>query len=1030
MGKGSGGGTNTVTNNSAPPADVTAQYDNIIGQANTLSGSPLNQYGGPQVAGFTPAQTAAFNTVNNSQGIQTPYLNSAQTMLQNSQTPIWNSAQQWSPNAVQQYENPYNTDVTNATMANINETNAQQNQQVVGNAISSGAWGGDRSAIAQSELARQQALASNQTLAGLNANNYNQAQTEFNQQQGAQIGANQSNNYLASQGAFGESALGTAAQNSALTGANAQLNVGNQQQTLAQSALNIPYEQFLQQQAYPYQNLSWLSGLSTGMGSGEGGTSSTTSPGANTASQIAGLGTGLSGLAGSSGLLGSSGTTLAQGFGDDAASSYVGGSGILGWLGSLGAAFKEGGAVPTRKSGGFVPRYGMGGDIPNVDVSYFPEMKPSGGAGLNSLNSTSMGGTSTSTSSSDSGGGSTMDSILKLLPIAAEVAMAMNRGGVAKRRGFIPHYASGGDTTTLTGVPGSDVPYIPANLHLTRGMGIPQAPRPYDSNKNTNDIANEAKAISSIGKSVFGSGSNSNQNPQGFDDGGAIPSNSFSTTVTGSLAPQAQSAITSMGNMTDEQLREYAARTGSSLAKQMIQKRQMMPPGQQPASQQQASAFQQPQTFADGGMTDDNAAKMVQLYSDDDSDAPVSQPTGLGPPAPPGPVAPQQQRGFVPPDSADMPHYDGAGADPINKPDPWLALAHAGFAMAAGQSPHALTNIGQGALAGVEDYQKQKEEAAKESQQQGTLKQQAENLYEQTKEKRAQMFETAQHDQTNETQNQQQLNDLAAYRAKQLEQGKVAVGIDGIPRYTSGPNAGQAVPGAATSVSKAADEYSQNIGVPLMPFTSKRDQLNSSNQIDAAGKNVGQVDNSIDSINRIKELLPQIDQGKLAQGFRYGEKALGEGTPERAAFEELQKLEGNAAINNEVSQGVSSRYLGFNMVKLGQNLFASPDMDKTAQENILNKSLKYLEMEKNANEVIQPFEGHSTGTLNRVRQDYYDKSLAAGSPIAAQDYLAGKTSSAPTATDIAYLKQTPAKAAAFDAFFGAGASSKYLNGGN
>ena len=35
---------------------------------------------------------------------------------------------------------------------------------------------------------------------------------------------------------------------------------------------------------------------------------------------------------------------------------------------------------------------------------------------------------------------------------------------------------------------------------------------------------------------------------------------------------------------------------------------------------------------------------------------------------------------------------------------PWMALAQAGFGMAAGKSPYALTNIGEGALAGIKSY--------------------------------------------------------------------------------------------------------------------------------------------------------------------------------------------------------------------------------------------------------------------------------------------------------------------------------------
>ena len=50
-----------------------------------------------------------------------------------------------------------------------------------------------------------------------------------------------------------------------------------------------------------------------------------------------------------------------------------------------------------------------------------------------------------------------------------------------------------------------------------------------------------------------------------------------------------------------------------------------------------------------------------------------------------------------------------------SKPDPWLDVAEAGFAMAAGKSPHALENIGAGAAKGVAAYEQQKQEAAKEA---------------------------------------------------------------------------------------------------------------------------------------------------------------------------------------------------------------------------------------------------------------------------------------------------------------------------
>jgi len=333
-------------------------------------------------------------------------------------------------------------------------------------------------------------------------------------------------------------------------------------------------------------------------------------------------------------------------------------------------------------------------------------------------------------------------------------------------------------------------------------------------------------------------------------------------------------------------------------------------------------------------------------------------------------------RGFVPtPQYGEMPSESYAPSAPINKPDPWLALTHAGLATMAGQSPFAAVNIGQGALSGIEDYQKQKERAAKESYQQGSLKQQAEHLFDQANQWRNRLNEDSTHNRASESLQQQQLDEMSRRHAdemelkrKQLEMGKLQFNpITGVPTYMSGDNMGDSVLGGA-ALRPEALEYSKNIGVPVYAPVSKQDAKDSSKMITAAGGgNIAQLNSSIENVQRVIELLPKIDQGMYAKALREGEQVLGKNSPERAAYNELQKLEGNAAISNEISQGISQKLLGFNMVKLGQGLFANPEMDKNAQLSILNKSLKYLQMEKNANEVLQPFAGSSVDTLNKVR---------------------------------------------------------------
>lgn len=353
MGK-SGGGTNTVTSNAAPPPDVMAQYDQLIAQANTAAATPLSQYPAGTnasniVAPFNSTQQQAFNEVQGAQGASQPLYNQAQGLIQN-------ASQQIVPQTVdsadiQQYQNPYTQQVINSTMANINQQDAGQQSQLAGSAASSGAFGGDRQAVSQALLANQQDLANNQTISGLESQGYSQAVGEANTQQQAALSAQEASQYLGQQGGAGLTNLGNTEQNAALTGASALTSVGGLQQQLAQEQLNVPYEQFQAQQAYPYQNLSWLSGISTGLGSGEGGSSSTTSPAASLTSQLGGLGlTGL-GIAGATG----------------AFSPSTPGSSRGGRIEGLIKRLNNGGAVmmPTHYDrGGLIKHYDNGGIIP------------------------------------------------------------------------------------------------------------------------------------------------------------------------------------------------------------------------------------------------------------------------------------------------------------------------------------------------------------------------------------------------------------------------------------------------------------------------------------------------------------------------------------------------------------------------------------------------------------------------------------------------------------------------------------------
>jgi len=227
--------------------------------ANQVGSLPYQQYTGDLISGFTPSQEQAFNNINSLQGTGQGYYNAAAGYTAAGASPV-------SSNAISNYMSPYQKQVINAAMANMQENNAQQANDLTGNAISAGAFGGDRAGVAQAELARQQALANNETLANLYNTGYSQALSAAQQdQQNALTAGNQLTN------------LGTSASTTGLNEANALLEAGNQQQQQEQNILNAQYEQWQNQQQYPYETATWLSQLSTGLGSNMGGSSTTTS---------------------------------------------------------------------------------------------------------------------------------------------------------------------------------------------------------------------------------------------------------------------------------------------------------------------------------------------------------------------------------------------------------------------------------------------------------------------------------------------------------------------------------------------------------------------------------------------------------------------------------------------------------------------------------------------------------------------------------------------------------------------------------
>jgi len=298
------------------PEEIKSAITDILGRAAKQSNAPYPQYSPATAAQYqnynagllaplSPDQAQAGQTISGLQGGTQPMFQQAAQMVNNAASPL--QMQQFNQQNVNRYMNPYLNDVVNSAVSNINQTNAQQQQQVLGNAIQKGAFGGDRAGIAQAELARQQNLSNNATISNLLNQGYTQAQGQFNNQQQTDLATQLQNRNLQSTNAINLANFATQGQQAALQQAQAQYGYGTAEQQQRQAQLSTAYQQYMNQQAFPYQQLSYYAGLASGAAPALGGTTTGYSPTYspyNALQSVGTLGTIIGGGGGTGGLFG------------------------------------------------------------------------------------------------------------------------------------------------------------------------------------------------------------------------------------------------------------------------------------------------------------------------------------------------------------------------------------------------------------------------------------------------------------------------------------------------------------------------------------------------------------------------------------------------------------------------------------------------------------------------------------------------------------------------------------------------------
>ena len=286
-------------------------------------------YTGERVANFDPRERRAANMADSAIGSYRPYLGAQSNLLSSADQAIrggttggagqitqglgqgrtfgalsnmtgYGSTGSFNPASASNYYNPFENQVVQQTLTDLDRQSAQQDMGLRDQAVSQGAFGGSRGRIAQGELARQQGRGAAEAIAGIRSGGFdsarNAAQQGFESQQGrmaqqaglqSQLGQNffgmglqggQGLAALGSQAAQGFGQLGQqygsmapALQGLQQNDINQQLGLGSLSRGRDQSLLDLAYQNFTGQYNLPMQTLQNVGSVVGSLGPLAGG---------------------------------------------------------------------------------------------------------------------------------------------------------------------------------------------------------------------------------------------------------------------------------------------------------------------------------------------------------------------------------------------------------------------------------------------------------------------------------------------------------------------------------------------------------------------------------------------------------------------------------------------------------------------------------------------------------------------------------------------------------------------------------------
>tara|TARA_R110001592_G_scaffold149531_2_gene375065 strand:+ start:130 stop:1113 length:984 start_codon:yes stop_codon:yes gene_type:complete len=287
-------------------ADIFASAEGLTGEGSQMP------FSAQQLAALSPAQQQAISSAMGGIGAYSPYMQRGAEALGQGigavgaglgtiGSAIGQAGQaSYDPTSYQQFMDPYTEDVIAATQADIGRQGQVQQNQLSGNAISAGAFGGSRQGVAQGEIARNVMDQQARTGSQLRSQGFAQAQSAAQQAAQQQLKQAQLTGQLGqTTGALGQSigalgmqtaGLGQLGQQMGTQDINTLLGIGGLEQGQLQKSLDIARANSLAEQALPYQQIGFMSDIFRGVPSLQQTYSQRTAPGPSKSSQMLGLG--------------------------------------------------------------------------------------------------------------------------------------------------------------------------------------------------------------------------------------------------------------------------------------------------------------------------------------------------------------------------------------------------------------------------------------------------------------------------------------------------------------------------------------------------------------------------------------------------------------------------------------------------------------------------------------------------------------------------------------------------------------------